>query len=261
MRTADTLERTMDTRLGRGTYTDAPLYAEVRKRILGALQAGEWPHGGRLPTEQQLAVRYAVSVGTIRKAVDALVAERILLRQPGRGTFVANQTDESAFAKYLQFFDRSGRRVIPQARLLEFRQGKASKDVAAHLAIAAGSPMLQIDNLRIWDGKACMVDRIYLPRSVVPNMTREQFIARGGSIYGFYQDQSALTVLRVEESLTAVAGSGPIVKHLGLPEGSPLLLVQRTAFSFEDQPVEFRHRYVDTTDLTYRNIIGLQTQD
>lgn len=251
----------MDTRLARGTYIDVPLYAEVRRRILGTLQSGEWPHGGRLPTEQQLAVRYGVSVGTIRKAVDALVAERILLRQPGRGTFVSSQTDESAFARYLQFFGRDGRRVMPQATLLAFRQGKASQDIAARLAIDVGAAVLQIDNLRSCDGIPCMVDRIHLSRSVVPDMTKEQFLKRGGSIYGFYQDQNAVTVLRVEEHLTAVAGPPGVTRHLAKDTGTPLLLVQRTAFTFEDRPVEFRHRYVDTSVLSYRNVIGLQTQD
>ncbi len=248
----------MDRRLARGVYVEAPLYAEVRKRILGTLQSGEWVHGTRLPTEPQLAARYGVSVGTIRKAVDALVAERILLRQAGRGTYVSSHTEESDFGRYLQFFTTDGERVIPRAELIAFSDRKASQLVAARLGIAPGAAVIQIRNLRLWRGKPCMLDQIYLPRTVMPKLTREMFVARGGSIYGLYQERGGLTVLRVEESLGAVQSPPDIAARLGLPDAAPVLLVERTAFSFEDKPIEFRFRYVNSRLISYRNVIGLR---
>src|SRR5947209_5874021 len=74
--------------LANGSMLAAPLYREVRRRLLDSLAGGVWAPGDALPPESELAKRYTVSIGTLRKAVDELVADGILVRQQGRGTFV-----------------------------------------------------------------------------------------------------------------------------------------------------------------------------
>lgn len=236
---------------------DMPLYAEVRGRIVDSLRQVEWGHGGRIPTEPQLAKRYGVSVGTIRKAVDALVAERILLRQAGRGTFVASHTGERAFAQFLQLVDAQGRRVVPPARLLSFGTRRASPEIAARLNLAAGSVVLQVENLRLWQEDAVMLDRVWTPRSLFPGLRRAEFAARTGSIYGFYQERG-LTVIRIEEELSATSAAADVAEPLGIVAGAPVMLVRRTAFSFGPEPVEFRHRFVVPDIIRYRNRLGLR---
>ncbi len=71
-----------------GVPTSKPLYKEVKSRITRSLIAGEWKPGAAIPSESRLAAQFHVSVGTIRKAIDELVAEKIVIRQQGRGTFV-----------------------------------------------------------------------------------------------------------------------------------------------------------------------------
>lgn len=79
--------------LAAGNLAFNPLYKEVKLRLTRGLAAGEWKPGEAIPSEARLAERFNVSIGTIRKAIDELVAERILVRQQGRGTFVASHTE------------------------------------------------------------------------------------------------------------------------------------------------------------------------
>src|SRR5215216_1631155 len=85
--------RRMADTLAAGSLTFNPLYKEVKIRLTRGLAAGEWKPGEAIPSESKLAERFNVSIGTIRKAIDELVADRILLRQQGRGTFVATHTE------------------------------------------------------------------------------------------------------------------------------------------------------------------------
>ena len=243
-----------------GPAPDAPLYAEVRGRIVDSLRRAEWGHGGRIPTEPQLAQRYGVSIGTVRKAVDALVVERILLRRPGRGTFVASHMDEAAFAQFLQMTDAAGRRVVPRAVLRSFANRRAPAEAAARLGLRAGSSVLSIENLRLLQDRPVMLDHIWVPRPLLAGLRREEFAARPGSIYGFYQERG-LTVIRIEEELCALAAKPDVAEALGLTDGSPVMLVRRTAFSYGPDPIEFRHRYVPAGTIRYRNSMGLRLDE
>ena len=240
-----------------GPASDAPLYAEVRGRIVDSLRKAEWGHGGRIPTEPQLAKRYGVSIGTVRKAVDTLVAERILLRRAGRGTFVASHMDESAFAQFLQMTDADGRRVVPRAMLRSFATRRAPAEAATRLRLRPGSTVLAIENLRLVGDRAVMLDHIWVPRPLLAGLRKEEFAARPGSIYGFYQERG-LTVIRIEEELCAMAAKPEVAEALGVAAGDPVMLVRRTAFSFGPEPIEFRHRFVPAGTIRYRNTMGLR---
>lgn len=239
-----------------GPGPDAPLYAEVRGRIVDSLRRSEWGHGGRIPTEPQLAKRYGVSIGTVRKAVDALVADRILLRRAGRGTFVASHMDESAFAQFLQMVDADGRRVVPRSELHSFATQRAPAEAAARLRLRPGSGVLFIENLRIWQDRPVMFDRIWVPRTLLAGLRQEEFAARPGSIYGFYQERG-LTVTRIEEEICATAAAANVAAALGVADGSAVMLVRRTAYSFGADPIEFRHRFVPHGTIRYCNNVGL----
>ena len=240
-----------------GPGPDAPLYAEVRGRIVDSLRRSEWGHGGRIPTEPQLAKRYGVSIGTVRKAVDALVADRILLRRAGRGTFVASHMDESAFAQFLQMVDTNGQRVIPGAILRSFASQRAPAEAAARLRLRPGTSVFAIENLRVWQDRPVMLDRIWVPRPLLDGLRREEFAARPGSIYGFYQERG-LTVTRIQEEICASAAEPDVADALGIAKGFAVMLVRRTAFSFGPEPIEFRHRFVPASTIRYRNDLGLR---
>ena len=73
--------------------TFSPLYQQIKRLITGSLESGEWKPGEAIPSEVELAGRYGVSQGTVRKAIDELAGENLLVRRQGKGTFVATHSE------------------------------------------------------------------------------------------------------------------------------------------------------------------------
>lgn len=244
-------------RLQPGAYVEGPLYREVRRLILAELKKGTWKAGERLPTEPVLARHFGISISTVRKAVDALVDEHILVRQAGRGTFAASR-GEQAFEMFFQFVDDSGLRTEVTSELVRFSVRRADARERLQLLLKPGDSVARITNLRRLKGNPVMVDRLCVPLTVFPGLNREEFAARSSSIYGFYQEMFGVTVIRVEEKLVAVSADAGAAAALGLSKGTPVLQVDRLAFSYDDHPVEYRRRFVNTSRCAYRNVTGLR---
>src|SRR5688500_4216305 len=130
-----------------GGLAPSPLYKEVKSRVTRGLAAGEWKAGEALPSESRLAERFGVSIGTVRKAIDELVAERILLRQQGRGTFVATHTEDRTLFYFFHIVRKDGSRELPVTELLSFRRARANAAEEERLGVAKGAPVLRIQNL------------------------------------------------------------------------------------------------------------------
>src|SRR6478735_11788926 len=125
--------------LAAGAVTPSPLYKEVKTQLTRELAAGDWKPGAAIPSETRLAERFGVSIGTIRKAIDELVAERILLRQQGRGTFVATHTEDRTLFYFFHIVGKDGSRESPVSELLAFSRERAGADDEAQLGIPRGS--------------------------------------------------------------------------------------------------------------------------
>jgi GntR family transcriptional regulator len=234
------------------------LYESVRARVIERLHSGAWAPGDRIPTEPQLAAEFGVGIGTIRRAVEALVNEGVLIRRARLGTTVAKLTDDHRYDHYFSFVDASGQAVKPSAEMLSFKRESASAEVVQALRLKRGNRVARIDNLRVADGRRIMLDRIWVSLDVFQGLTPTLFTARPGSIYGFYQEHYGVSVVRVLEDLGACAADASLSDALDVAAGEPLLSIQRTAFTYNDTPIEFRHRYVNTQVCQYRNVRGLQ---
>lgn len=237
---------------------DQPLYEIVRAGILERLRTGVWAAGEKIPTEPQLAEAFGVGIGTIRRAVEELVAERLLIRRAGRGTIVAKFADEHAFDQYFNFVDRNGAAVQVSAKLLRFGKERATPALAATLKLERGARVASVENLRLRDGVPLMLDHLWMPLDVFPELDADTFAARRGSIYGFYQERFGISVVRVVEDLGGAIAGAAMAEALGVQAGTPVLRIERTAYTFKDKPVEFRVRYVESSQCVYRNTRGLQ---
>src|SRR5262245_27340001 len=102
--------------------TGMPLYRAAKRALLGAIEAGQERPGGALPAEAELAAALGVSVGTLRHAVDELVAEHILVRRQGRGTFVATHTPDRFLFQFFHVERSDGTREVPSVELLSFER-------------------------------------------------------------------------------------------------------------------------------------------
>lgn len=242
-----------------GGTSGIPLYRELQRRLTRALSEGTWKPGEALPSESRLAQQYGVSIGTVRRAIDELVSGRILVRQQGRGTFVATHTADRLLFHFFHVVPRSdgnGRapgteREMPRPVLRSFRHATASAAVARELGIDSGAPVLRIDNLLLLGGRAVIVDEISISAPLFPDLDRQRFEGRPGTIYGLYQADYGINVVRSNERLSAVACPPAIAKVLGLRAGQPVLNIRRVAYTYADRPVESRVSWVDTREHEY----------
>jgi GntR family transcriptional regulator len=234
-----------------GNFTFSPLYKEVKARITRSLAAGQWKPGEAIPSESRLAEMFAVSIGTIRKAIDELVAEKILVRQQGRGTFVATHTEDRTLFYFFHIVGKNGSRELPVTELLSFRKSRADREDAARLGIERGEPVLRIENLLKLGGQPVIVDTLVLPRALFPDLDEETFARREGTIYWLYQTRYGINVIRISERLSAANPPRRVAKLLGIAPDAPALVIKRVAYSYENRPVEYRVSWVDTRDHEY----------
>src|SRR3954462_13069605 len=116
----------------------SPLYQQIKGLILQSLQAGEWKPGEAIPSEMELAARYRVSQGTVRKAIDELAAENLVVRRQGKGTFVATHAEQHVRYRFLRLVPDSGdldSEGPAQRTVLECKRVRASAEIARALAL------------------------------------------------------------------------------------------------------------------------------
>lgn len=124
--------------------TFSPLYRQIKTLLVQQLQSGEWHPGESIPSETELAARFAVSQGTVRKAIDELAAEHLLVRRQGKGTFVASHDDPRAFFRFLRLIPLNGEIQQAKSIPLECWRAKAGVEAARMLAIKVGDPILSL---------------------------------------------------------------------------------------------------------------------
>lgn len=244
--------RELVTGLGVGSR---PLYKEVKLTLTRLLSSGAIGAGEAIPTEKQLCAQYGVSVGTIRKAIDELVAERVLIRQQGRGTFLATYSPERMLNYFWHIVRKDGVREIPIVQTLSFEEIGADADTASQLGIPPGDDIFRITNLQILGGEPVVIDEIRIARATFPTLTEERLATRDTTIYGFYQSAFGIAVTRTFDRLTAIAADAKTAKRLGVPLSMPLLEIHRIAYTFEDQPVELRRTLMVTDKFEYHNAL------
>lgn len=234
--------------IGRG-----PLYKRVKSLLTQSLSEGEWKPNEAIPSESRLAERFDVSIGTVRKAIDELTAERILVRQQGRGTFVAAHTQNRFLYHFYHVVDEDGVKRFPSPELLQFRRIRAEPNVAGRLGLEKGSRVIHMRNLLRIEGSPVEVNDIYLNAELFEGMDRETFSQRPGTIYQLYQEQFGVNIIRTSEQLRAVAVGETEARLLQLEENAPVLQVDRIAYTYHSQPIEYRCSLVNTTRHVYQS--------
>jgi GntR family transcriptional regulator len=227
------------------------LYKDVKNRLMRGLVAGEWKAGQALPSEWRLAGRYGVSVGTVRRAVDELVAEKIVWRQQGSGTYVTTHTENHQLYYFFHIVGKNGGREPPTHELLSFRHGMADGETASRLKIARGERVYRMRNILKLAGRPAVFDEITVPAALFPDLSRSLFAARAGTIYGLYQSRYGINVVRISERLSAARAAARQAAGLGMREGEPVLIIKRVAYTYHDTPVEYRLSCVNTDQHEY----------
>jgi len=230
----------------------SPLYQQIKGLIMRELQQGLWKPGEAIPSELDLAARFKVSQGTVRKAIDELAADNLLVRRQGKGTFVATHAEQQIQYRFLRLTPDDGAALGLARRLLDCRRLRAPADVARALDIKSGDAVVQLK--RVLSGERPVVfDEIWLPGSLFKGLTAERLADYKGPMYGMFETEFGVRMIRAEEKIRALAADAATADVLALPPGSPLLMVERLSFTYGDKPVELRRGYYNTAQHFYRN--------
>ncbi|MGL5003510.1 MAG: GntR family transcriptional regulator [Casimicrobium sp.] len=237
-----------------GTPSFQPLYQQIKGLLVKQLETGEWQPGESIPSEMELAARFSVSQGTVRKAIDELAGENILIRRQGKGTFVATHTEtKSSMFRFLRVRRNDGQDEYPESELLDVKRMRATSEVARALDIATGDSVVVLRRVLRYGGLPTVLDDITLPAAMFKGFTKERFDAYEGSMYGFFETEFGVRMLRAEEQVRAVAADPTTAEALRVGIGSPLLSVERIAYTYGDKPVEFRRGLCTTRSHHYAN--------
>ena len=233
--------------------TFSPLYRQIKALILQALESGEWRPGQAIPSEQELAARFSVSQGTVRKAIDEMAADNLLVRKQGKGTYVASHNDPRALFRFLRLVPVDGELSSPQSIPLDCWRAKAGQEASRMLAIEPGAPIIIVRRLLKFASKPVVIDEIYLPGEVFQGLTAETLQGWNGSLYSLFESRFGIRMIRAQERIRAVAADRGASEALKVPEGTPLLSVERVTYTYGDKPVEWRRGLYSTAEHFYLN--------
>ena len=204
-----------------------------------------------IPSEIDLAARFKVSQGTVRKAIDSLAGENILIRRQGKGTFVATHNEEGIKLRFLRLTAASGQKEVLQNELISCSKSKADIRIAKILEIKAGAALIEIKRLLTFSGRPLIYDHIIVPASPFKGLNSTRVEENQGSLYSMYETEYGIRMIRAEERLTAVAATKDVAEALNLKLGAPLLSIERVSYTYGDKPMEWRLGLCLTDDHHY----------
>jgi len=229
-----------------------PLYAQVKRALAERILSGVWAPGRPLPNEFQLADEFGVSQGTVRKALDALAAEHLVERHQGRGTFVSRHTSDTVHFRFFQLYGAGGR-IQPESRDVQIAVHTPDTMEQAALALSPSARVIRISRTRTHEGAPIIDECISLSEVPFSELLSRETVPN--TLYDLYQTDFGITVARVEENLRAVAASEATARRLSCPVGAPVLAIERVAFDYGGQPVEWRVSHCLTDNAFYHTTL------
>jgi GntR family transcriptional regulator len=217
-----------------------PLYLQVKKRITESLAEGLWNPGQSIPSEVELAQSFSVSQGTVRKAIDELAAENILIRRQGKGTFVASHDEEGSQLRFLRLTSTQNNKENLDNHLVSFTKEKATNKIAKSLGVNIGTTVVSIKSVLTFNQKPLILDFIKVPASSFRKLTSEMIVEKKGAMYRMYETEFGIQMLRAQEKIRAVAADADTSELLGVKKNTPVLSVERISFTYSDKPIEWR---------------------
>ena len=249
----------MPSGLANQTPAFSPLYQQIKGLILQSLQSGEWKPGEAIPSEMDLAARYRVSQGTVRKAVDELAAENLLLRRQGKGTFVATHAERHVQYRFLRLIPDQGDSQSEgpaQRHIIECKRMRASAEIARALSLRTGDSVLQARRVLSFGGRPTILEDLWLPGTPFKGLTAERLSQYQGPMYALFETEFGVRMVRAQEKLRAVLPDAQQASLLQIPASTPLLSVERVAYTYNDVPMELRRGLYLTDSHHYHNELG-----
>lgn len=234
----------------------SPLYQQIKVLLLQSLQSGEWKPSTAIPSEVELATRYKVSQGTVRKAIDELASENLLVRRQGKGTFVATHAERHVQYRFLRLFPDNGdpnSEGPAQRQIIDCKRTRASAEIARALSIRQGDAVLQVRRVLSFAAVPTILEDLWLPGTPFKGLTAERLRDYDGPMYGLFEAEFGVRMVRAEEKIRAVLPDEEQQGLLKVGATAPLLSVERIAYTYNDTPMEVRRGLYLTDTHYYRN--------
>jgi len=234
----------------------SPLYQQIKLLITRSLQEGEWKPGEAIPAETDLAARYRVSQGTVRKAIDELATENIVVRRQGKGTFVATHSEEQIQYRFLRLAPDDAKPRGMARHFIDCKRMRPPAPIARALDLKGTEGAILVRRTLLQDDIPVVLDEIWLPAGLFKGLTADRLRDYVGPMYEMFETEFGVHMIRAEEKIRAVAADAPTADVLAVAEGTPLLSVERLSYTYGDKPVELRRGLYRTDRHYYRNTLN-----
>lgn len=237
-----------------------PLYAQVEDVLVDRISGGTLPVGAQLPSEEELIREFDVSRTTIRTTIQKLVRQGLVEIRRGRGTFVASPrmiqelTELTGFVEDMRVLGRA-----PTARVVSRDVVPSDRLVAGKLAIAAGTPVVQIRRVRLSDGVPLSFDETYLPEDLGRKVMSDDLATE--PIFALLEKRYGTPLVEAEYELEAAAAAPAVAVALGIPAGSPIFLIDRTSFTLGHRPVDYERLHYRGDHIRFKTRLARRRAD
>lgn len=211
-----------------------PLYLQVRDVLVQRIIDGQWKPGSSLPNEGSLAQQLGISIGTVRKALDLMENERIVLRRQGRGTFVKDYSQQPL--QFSSLLDRRGKPFADTKRVKAVTTVPAGEEDALRLGIRTGTSILRVERVRFHEDRPYLTEVCRLPAqrfNVLPEPVGEYSLSS-------LAQRNAMLVSRADETVGVALASDDDATDLDVEPGTPLLTLDRVIYCEQSRVLEWR---------------------
>ncbi len=229
-----------------------PRYHRVREILSADIAAHRWRPDEAIPTEAALAETHQVLIGTVRKAIDSLVADGVLERFQGKGTFVRRPDFQSSFFRFFRFVDTFGAARVPASRILKREVSSMPAVVAEAFKLPVGTQAVRFARLRLIDDRPLVLEDIWLPHTRFKALLEIDPREFGDLLYPLYEQYCSVLVASAQETLSAEAVSAKNARLLDLEAGAPVIVIERVALSADRQPLEWRQSRGPASQFRYQ---------
>lgn len=231
-----------------------PLYEQVRLQIQEKLARHVWDINQPIPSESELSDEYHVSIGTVRKAIERLVEDNLLVKIQGKGTFIRQPNFSASLMKFFRYRNVAGELIEPVGVVKNIEKIAPVPAINAILKLTPKDSLIYLERVRLIDGTIMLSEKIWLSYDLFSSLLDISLQDFGNLLYPFYYDRCNQLIASANEKLTFVKGYKD--KYLDNPVDEILLKICRIANNLEHAPVEYRESFGRTTNFHYEvNIV------
>lgn len=215
-----------------------PLHSQIHDFLREDILSNKLKSDDPIPSERELAEELAVSRMTVRQALNALRKEGLIYQKRGKGTFVSSRKFDVHTRNLNGFSDEMMRRGMnPVSKVLHMEKQEADEETTRVLGLSAGEEVYKLERLRLADDIPMAIETTCLPAKKFAGLSKYNFEKQ--SLYQILEDRYNVKMYSAAEDLEAAISDAKTSELLGVKKNAPLLIVYRTVFAEDDQPIEF----------------------